>query len=727
VAAALALTAGAAAAFLVPGAARWLEYDRGAIAGGEVWRLVTGHFAHWSAEHLAWDVIAFVALGVLCERLSRARFLACAAGAAVTVSLALWWAMPGLDRYRGLSGLDSALFVLLAVSLLRQGDPRQGLAGAWALVAFLGKVVWEGATGGALFVHDPGLTAVPLAHLAGALVGFAVGVPRLRPALVAGHATATALTVLIGASAATADTLPAADPRAILSEAARVTAGVADDGEKAELYRRIATAQTAAGDRANASRTFELAVQTAVGLRTRTVQYATGHLASIARAQAGAGDVVSARTTFGHAIDVARAAPDPRDRATTLSRIASEQAKVGQFDDTATTATAIGDPFERASALLDIAMGRIREGDAEGALRTASTIEDPYRHASALAAVAIGQAETGDRAGAATTIARALEVATGVQDRDRRTEALGAIARAQTVAGDLPGAFGTIGRIPDGFHTLGTVGVLAELAVAQWRAGDDGAASATLPRARALAMKLPKSRFKGLSPRAIALADVALAAARMGDVTRARDILREVPGAGEAVQASLEVAEVRARAGDRAGASMGYDQALTVAMRLPASPGREAMTAEIALARARAGYGSWDEALVAARSIGHAHLRGLAMTALARALTERGDVPAALGVAAEFPNDRDRVLVLSALAPVQARQGDVPGALATLARIADDSWRGSAANEVAAAQARAGQAAEALHWASRETSPLVKSQALLGVAEGILAARDVAK
>jgi hypothetical protein len=240
-------------------------------------------------------------------------------------------------------------------------------------------------------------------------------------------------------------------------------------------------------------------------------------------------------------------------------------------------------------------------------------------------------------------------------------------------------------------------------------------------------MKLPKSRFKGLSPRAIALADVALAAARMGDVTRARDILREVPGAGEAVQASLEVAEVRARAGDRAGASMGYDQALTVAMRLPASPGREAMTAEIALARARAGYGSWDEALVAARSIGHAHLRGLAMTALARALTERGDVPAALGVAAEFPNDRDRVLVLSALAPVQARQGDVPGALATLARIADDSWRGSAANEVAAAQARAGQAAEALHWASRETSPLVKSQALLGVAEGILAARDVAK
>jgi rhomboid family GlyGly-CTERM serine protease len=724
---ALALSASAVAAFLVPGAARWLEYDRGAIAGGELWRLVTGHLAHWSAEHLAWDLIAFLALGVLCERESRARFLACAAGATVTVSLALWWAMPGLDRYRGLSGLDSALFVLLAVSLIRQGVSRGVLAGAWALVALLGKLAWEGATGGALFVHDPGLAAVPLAHLAGALVGFAVGVARLRPTLVARHATTTALTVLIGASAASADTFPAADPRAILSEAARVTAGIADEGEKAELYRLIATAQAAAGDRAHAARTFELAVQTAVGLRTRTVQYATGHLTSIARAQAEAGDLVSARSTFGHAIDMAHAAPDPRDRATTLSRIASEQAKVGQLDDAATAATAIGDPFERASALVDLAMGRIREGDAEGALRTVTTIEDPHRLASALAAVAILQAETGDRAGAATTIARALAVATGVPDRDRRTAALEAIARAQTLAGYLPGALGTIGRIPEGSHTFRTVGVLTELAVAQWRAGDHGVASATLTRARARAIKLPKSRFKGLSPRAIALADVALAAARMGDATRARDILREVPGAVEAVQASLEVAEVRARAGDRAGASLGYDQALTVAMRLPASAGRDAMAAEIALARARAGHGPWDEALATARSIAHAHLRARAMAAVIQTLTESGDVPAALRVAAELPDDRDRVLALWALAPVQARRGDVPGALATLARVTDDSRRADAARQVADAQAQAGQAAEALAWASRETSPLVKSQALLGVAEGILAARGVAK
>ena len=188
--AALALSAGAAAAFLIPGAARWLEYDRAALAGGEVWRLLTGHVAHWSVEHLAWDLIAFVALGVLCECLSRVRFLACVGGGALTVSLTLWWAMPGLERYRGLSGLDSALFVLLAVSLMRRGDSRRIFAGAWALVAFLAKLAWEGATGGTLFVHDAGLSAVPLAHLAGALAGFAAGAPRLRQPLVGSGAVA---------------------------------------------------------------------------------------------------------------------------------------------------------------------------------------------------------------------------------------------------------------------------------------------------------------------------------------------------------------------------------------------------------------------------------------------------------------------------------------------------------------------------------------------------------
>jgi rhomboid family GlyGly-CTERM serine protease len=176
--AALALGGLAVAVFLVPGAAPGLEYDRAAIGAGQPWRLLTGHWTHWSGAHLAWDVLAFLVLGVACERRGRGRFLACLAMAAFTVSLATWCLRPDLGQYRGLSGLDSALFVLLAVSLMQHAvDSRELAAGAWALVAFLAKLGWEGATGGGLFVHglDPGLAAVPLAHLAGAAAGFVAG------------------------------------------------------------------------------------------------------------------------------------------------------------------------------------------------------------------------------------------------------------------------------------------------------------------------------------------------------------------------------------------------------------------------------------------------------------------------------------------------------------------------------------------------------------------------
>src|SRR5262249_47102767 len=123
-----------------------------------------------------WDGLALLALGLAWERLSRGRFLACLAGSALAVSAAVWWLAPAMQRYRGLSGIDSALFVLLAVSLMQAdaGSRRLGPA-AWALVAFLAKVTYESATGHAIFVADDAASVVPGAHLAGAGVGPGLG------------------------------------------------------------------------------------------------------------------------------------------------------------------------------------------------------------------------------------------------------------------------------------------------------------------------------------------------------------------------------------------------------------------------------------------------------------------------------------------------------------------------------------------------------------------------
>ena len=76
--------------------------------------------------------------------------------------------LPDIESYRGLSGLDSALFTLLVISNL---DRRLSL-GVGFLAAFLLKTAYEMATGATVFVSSsPDIASVPLAHAVGALMG----------------------------------------------------------------------------------------------------------------------------------------------------------------------------------------------------------------------------------------------------------------------------------------------------------------------------------------------------------------------------------------------------------------------------------------------------------------------------------------------------------------------------------------------------------------------------
>lgn len=166
-----------------PGLARLFQLNRAAVLGGEAWRLVTCHWTHWTPGHLAWDLAAFVLLAGACElhpACGRRRLLAAVGLAALAIPAVFWIALPEMDRYRGLSGIDSALFVLLAVTLLRHelaaGNRRTAGLGAAALAALAAKIVFETATGAALFVAPQGeFVPVPLAHLIGGLAGGMVG------------------------------------------------------------------------------------------------------------------------------------------------------------------------------------------------------------------------------------------------------------------------------------------------------------------------------------------------------------------------------------------------------------------------------------------------------------------------------------------------------------------------------------------------------------------------
>lgn len=183
--ASLLLAAAAVLVYALPSGTARLQYDRLAIAAGEIWRMLSCHWTHTSGDHLVWDVLTFVVLGTLCERRSRVRFYTCIVWSAILIPVALWITLPQLEMYRGLSGIDSALYVLLAVTLLK--DEIHGRHWGWVMVlsgvllAFIGKVGYEVATGGTLFVDSRGshMFPVPLAHCVGAAVGMVVGLMRI--------------------------------------------------------------------------------------------------------------------------------------------------------------------------------------------------------------------------------------------------------------------------------------------------------------------------------------------------------------------------------------------------------------------------------------------------------------------------------------------------------------------------------------------------------------------
>ena len=175
--ASLLLAAGAIIIFVFPALAEALQFDRAAIMTGEIWRLITGHWTHWTLEHAFWDILMFTVLAGFLERYGQGRMLACALVSAAAISAGVWLRLDQMLLYRGLSGVDSALFTLAAAVVLeravRRGNGRLAAASLICLVAFTGKVIFELMTGAALFVDGSAadFAPVPLAHVIGGVIG----------------------------------------------------------------------------------------------------------------------------------------------------------------------------------------------------------------------------------------------------------------------------------------------------------------------------------------------------------------------------------------------------------------------------------------------------------------------------------------------------------------------------------------------------------------------------
>jgi rhomboid family GlyGly-CTERM serine protease len=162
----------------------WLAYDRMAIQAGETWRLLTGHLTHYNADHLFWDVLAFVVLGVMLERRHRVGFITTVIASATAITAVLWFAHPKVAEYRGLSGIDSALFTGAAIHLYADGRrfkrPLVQLISTGVLAGFIAKLVYEFASGNTLFVDSADFVSLASVHAIGGIVGIISAVATRR-------------------------------------------------------------------------------------------------------------------------------------------------------------------------------------------------------------------------------------------------------------------------------------------------------------------------------------------------------------------------------------------------------------------------------------------------------------------------------------------------------------------------------------------------------------------
>ena len=151
-----------------PRAGAALFYERARILDGEWWRLWTGHFVHFGASHLGWNLAVLLPAGAWAERLAPARTRVFLALAPLVIGIALLVLDPALARYAGLSGVVSGVLALLAFTqLAADGAARWFWHGVLALLAL--KIGVELFAGHAVFAHFdvPDVHAVPLAHAAG--------------------------------------------------------------------------------------------------------------------------------------------------------------------------------------------------------------------------------------------------------------------------------------------------------------------------------------------------------------------------------------------------------------------------------------------------------------------------------------------------------------------------------------------------------------------------------
>ena len=103
-----------------PGAADLLVYDRAGVAGGGLWRLVTGHLVHFSAAHLLNNLVVLLPAVWLVETRYRRDAGLLFLGTASAIGIALLVGAPHILQFGGASGISLAFLVYVCLRGLHE-------------------------------------------------------------------------------------------------------------------------------------------------------------------------------------------------------------------------------------------------------------------------------------------------------------------------------------------------------------------------------------------------------------------------------------------------------------------------------------------------------------------------------------------------------------------------------------------------------------------------------
>ena len=178
----LAIAAAAVAASIVPALTDVWALDFAELADGQWWRIWSGHWTHYDGNHLFWDLLMFVALSSACESRHPRIFLPAILAMMALVTFAVRVTCPDVTQYRGLSGIDTGLFVWFVADRARDAwrSHDQTKASLWLLPCFalVGKLIYEATTGNTLFVDSTNFSPLVESHLAGAGAGLWLGMGK---------------------------------------------------------------------------------------------------------------------------------------------------------------------------------------------------------------------------------------------------------------------------------------------------------------------------------------------------------------------------------------------------------------------------------------------------------------------------------------------------------------------------------------------------------------------